>query len=275
MARVEVDPVELVGVGADRVHEAHRPVDLLRQLLVARPDRRVAHEVGVPGVHLAQVGVAAGDERTHEVQRRRGRVVDLEQPRGVVATRLGRERVAVDRVAPVGRKGDAVAGLLVRGARLGVLAGEPAELHHGHRRGVGQHHRHLQQHPQLVAHVVGGDAVEGLRAVAALEQERLAAGDRGQLGLELVALAGEDQRRHPAQPRHRGLEDRRVGVRRLLRGPARVEVAQGRDLLGHRSSVLAREVSPGAGRPAATRPRPAGRPRARRRRGAAARWSPW
>ena len=51
-----------------------------------------------------------------------------------------------------------VAGLEVRGARLGVLARDPADLHHRHRGGVGEHHRHLQQHPQLVADVVGGHA---------------------------------------------------------------------------------------------------------------------
>src|SRR5690242_20933135 len=41
-----------------------------------------------------------------------------------------------------------------------------------------------------------------------LQQERLAAGHRGQLGLQVVALAGEDQRRDPAQPRHGRVERR-------------------------------------------------------------------
>ena len=36
VAGVEVDPVELVGVGADGLHERQRPVDLPGQLLVAR-----------------------------------------------------------------------------------------------------------------------------------------------------------------------------------------------------------------------------------------------
>ena len=101
-------------------------------------------------------------------------------------------------------------------ARLGVLPGDPADLHDRHRRGVRQHDRHLQQHPQLVADVVGGHAVERLGAVAALEQERLAARDRGDLGLEVVALAGEHQRRQRPQPRDGRVDGRRVGVRRLL-----------------------------------------------------------
>ena len=176
VAGVEVDPVELVGVGADRLHEGQRAVDLGGHLLVAAADRGAEHEVGVPGVHLAQVGVPTGDEGAHEVQRRGRRVVDLHEPLRVGDARgLGGEVEAVDGVAAVGRQGDAVAGLEVRGARLGVLAGEPAQLHDGHRRGVRQHDGHLQQHAQLVAGVVGGHAVEGLGAVAALEQEGLAA----------------------------------------------------------------------------------------------------
>ncbi len=178
----------------------------LAELLVAAADRRGPHEVGVPGVHLPQVGVATGDERTHEVQRRGRGVVDLDQPLRVGDPRLRGEVEAVDRVAAVGRQRDAVAGLGVGGARLGVLPGEPAELDHRDRGGVGQHDGHLQQHPELVADVVGGDAVEGLGAVAALEQERLAPGHRGELGLELVALAGEHQRRHAAQLCDRGVE---------------------------------------------------------------------
>ena len=175
VAGVEVDAVELVGVGADGLHEAQRPVDLGGHLLVLAADLGAEHEVGVPGVHLAQVGVAAGDEGAHEVQRRGRGVVDLHEPLRVGHPGLRGELEAVDGVAAVGRQRDAVAGLEVRGARLGVLAGEPAQLHHGHRGGVRQHDGHLQQHAQLVAGVVGGDAGEGLGAVAALEQEGLAA----------------------------------------------------------------------------------------------------
>ncbi|CAM5735002.1 hypothetical protein SFUMM280S_04354 [Streptomyces fumanus] len=42
--------------------------------------------------------------------------------------------------------------------------------------------------------MLGGDRVEGLGAVAPL-QERLSAGDGGHAGAQLVALAGEDERR--------------------------------------------------------------------------------
>ena len=84
---VEVDPVELVGVaGADRLHEGERAVDLGRHRLVVLAYGAVADELGVPGVHLAKVGVPTGGEGPHEVQRRGRRVVDVEQP-----LRVGRD----------------------------------------------------------------------------------------------------------------------------------------------------------------------------------------
>ena len=239
VAGVEVDAAQLLGVGADGLHERQRLVDLAGQLLVALARGRGLHEVGVPSVDLAQVGVAAGDEGAHEVERRGGGVVGVEQPLGVGDARLGGELEAVDHVAAVGREGDLLAvddpGLLVGAARLGVLAGQPAQLHDGHRAGVGHDDGHLQQHPQLVADVVGGDLGEGLRAVAALQQERLAAGDRGQLVGEVVALAREDQRGHGAQSGHGVVERPAVGVRRLLEGADRVQALEGRD--AHRSRV--------------------------------------
>ena len=118
---------------------------------------------------------------------------------------------------------DALAGLEVGRAGLGVLPGDPADLHDRHRGGVREHDRHLEQHPQLVADVVGGHAGERLGAVAPHEHERLAARDRGDLVLEVVALAREHQRRHRPQPRDGALDGRGVVVRRLL---GRAERAQ-------------------------------------------------
>ena len=229
VAGVEVDAVELVGVGADRLHEVQRAVDLGGHLLVLAADLGAEDEVGVPGVHLAQVGVPARDEGAHEVQGRRRCVVDLDEPLRVVCPRLGGELEAVDRVAAVRRQRHAVAGLEVGGAGLGVLAGETAQLHDGDRRRIGEYDGHLQQHPQLVAGVVGGDAGEGLGAVAALEQERLTVRDGAQLGLEGVALAGEDDGRHPPQARHGGVDGRAIGVRRLLGRAHRMQRRQVRN----------------------------------------------
>ena len=247
VAGVEVDPVELVGVGADRLHERERAVDVVGHRLVLLAGGGLAHEVGVPGVHLAQVGVAAGDEGPHEVQRRRGRVVDVDEPLRVVGAGVGGEVEAVDGVAAVGRQGDVATGLEVGRPGLGVLTRDPAHLHDRHRGGVRQHDRHLEEHPQLVADVVGGDAVERLGAVTPLEQERLAAGHRGDLRLQVVALPREHQRRPGAQPGDRGVDRTRVEVRRLLGGPEGVQRLERRDG-AHRTSVrvLARgDAAPG------------------------------
>ena len=47
----------------------------------------------------------------------------------------------------------------------------------GHARRVRQHDGHLQDDLELVADGVGGERVEALRAVAGLEEERLARGN--------------------------------------------------------------------------------------------------
>ena len=79
--------------------------------------------------------------------------------------------------------------------------------------------RHLQDRLDPVADVVGGRRVEGLGAVAALEQERLAAGDRGEPVAQLVALAGEHQRRVASRASATAASRAAaVGPRRLLGG---------------------------------------------------------
>ena len=62
----------------------------------------------------------------------------------------------------------------------------------------GQHHRHLQEHPEEVADVVGGMLGEALGAVAALQQEGLAGRDLASAALELARLTGENERREAA-----------------------------------------------------------------------------
>ena len=176
-------------------HEGQRPVDVARHHLVLLVGGGRRDEALVPRVHLAQVGETALGERTDEVQRRGRGAVDLEQPLGVVPAGLRRELQAVDRVTAVRRERHAVAGLGVGAARLGELAGDPADLHHRHLRAVGQDHGHLQQGLDLVPDRVRGGVDEGLGAVATLEQEGLAARDGAEALLEGVALAGEDQRR--------------------------------------------------------------------------------
>jgi hypothetical protein len=87
---------------------------------------------------------------------------------------------AVDDVAAIGRQGHGPLHLGRRRARLGELAGHAADLHHRLAAGEGQHHRHLQDQAEGVADIVGGEFLEALGAVAALQQERLAFGNVGQ-----------------------------------------------------------------------------------------------
>jgi hypothetical protein len=75
----------------------------------------------------------------------------------------------------------------------------------------------LQQRLELAPDGVGGRARERLRAVAALEQERLTARDRGQPVLQLVALGGEHQRRQALKTAHHRLQTITVGPLRLLK----------------------------------------------------------
>ena len=180
-ARGRPEPVE---VDADGRHEGDGPVDLAGDLLVALAGRRTLDEVLVPQVHRAQVGVAAGRERAHQVERRRGRVVGAQQPARVGRTGVERAGQVVDGVAAVGRQLDAVDLLDAARAGLGVLPGDAADLDHRHARAVGQDRRHLQQRLDLVADLVVGRRDERLGAVAALQQERLTARDAGQPGAQ-------------------------------------------------------------------------------------------
>jgi len=108
MAGVELHRTELPGVSPARVHERDRPVDLVRQLLIALPGRTAGHEVLVPGVHLAQVGVAAAGQGPAQVQGGRRAVIRLKQAARVRRPRRGRGLDAVDRIAPVDRTFHAV-----------------------------------------------------------------------------------------------------------------------------------------------------------------------
>ncbi len=187
------------------------------QLLVAVAERAVRHEVEVPAMHLVQVGVAALGEGAQQVQRRGRLVVALHQALRIGHARLGVELHAVDDVAAIGRQLDAADGLGRGGARLGELAGHAADLHHRQGGAEGQHHRHLQQHAEGVADVVGGEFREALGAVAALQQEGLALRHVAQRFLEPPRLAGKHQRRIALQALFHRLELGRIRIVRNLR----------------------------------------------------------
>ena len=162
------------------------------------PAREVQHELLVPLVHPGQVAHAGGGDRADQVHRRRRVGVGADHPGRVGHPRLRGGGQRVDDVAAVGRQAQRVDR---RRSRLGVLPGDPGHLDHRQRRAVGQHDRHLQQGADVAADVRLGVVDVGLGAVAALQQERLAAGDGGQLVGQLVDLAGHGHRRHGLQHR--------------------------------------------------------------------------
>ena len=198
VGRVELGAAHGLEVHARGVHEADRAVDLGGHLLVLGVGR-VGHEALVPLVHAAQIGEAALGEGADQVQGGGGGVVRLHHPSGVVPACLLGELVAVHDLAAEAGQRDAVAGLRVRGPRLGELAGDPAHLHDRHGGAVGQHRGHLQDGLHPGADPVGGGPGERLGAVAALQEERAALGDVGQTGAQQVDLAREDERGQGAQ----------------------------------------------------------------------------
>ncbi len=225
MAGVELHAAQLVEVGSRRLHELDRAVDLGREALVALVGG-VLREPLVPAVHLPKVGESPLRERPDEVQRRCCGVVAAQQsPRIGRARGLG-EVVPVDDVAPVRRQRHVTARLGVLRTRFGELPRHAAHLHDGHRGAVGEHDRHLQHGLDAVADLLGGGPGESLRAVAALEQERLAGGGPRESLAQEIDLAGEDERRKSGDLVRDRSDGGCVGPRRLLldrEGPPVVE----------------------------------------------------
>ena len=201
-------------------HEAQRLGDPVGDLAVALALRGAGHEVQVPVVDLVQPGVAAARERPQQVERGCRLRVGAHLALGIGTTGCLVEVEAVDDVAAVARQVHAVLALEGRGPGLGELAGQPADLDDAEAGAEGQDDRHLQQHAQRVADVVGPELGEAFGAVAALQQERPALRDLGQLRLQRSRLAGEHQRRERRQPGLDLGELPGIGiVRDLLRRP--------------------------------------------------------
>ena len=138
------------------------------------------------------------------------------------------ERDVVDDIAAVARQLDVAELFGRRRARFGKLSGDAADLDHRHRAGIGQHHRHLQQHAEEIADVVGAVLGKALGAIAALQQEGFARGHAGQRLFQVTGLAGEHQRRK--------------------RGELRLDIGQclGIGIIGH---LQHRPGAPAIGRP--------------------------
>ena len=205
MAREQVDGVELLlGLGRHTAgaHELQGALDAYRELFVAPALGARCDELTVPRMDAVEVGEAAFGEGAKEVQRGCRVVVRIHEALRIRAARRFGEGEVVDDVAAKRRQRDAVDRLGRGRARFRVLPRDAAHLHHGHAGRVGECHRHLEDHAELLADVVGA-GVERLGTVAGLQQERLAPRHLCQLRGQRAGLTGEDQRRPLAQ----GLDD--------------------------------------------------------------------
>ena len=226
-----------LGVEAHGPHESKRLCDSIGELLVALGLGAVLDEAEHPTMDILKVSVAAGGERPEQVQGGRGLPIGFELPARIGLARLWRELDVVDDVPPVGRQGDAVDGLEVRGARLGELAGDATDL--DDRRGCRERHdhRHLQKHPEEIADIVGGMLSEALGAVPTLQQERRAVGRLAQRLLELARLAGEDERRIAGKLAFDVGKRSAVAVNRSLRDGLRAPTLRGPTLVSHHACL--------------------------------------
>ena len=174
VTREQLDRAQRAVVDAARGHEPQAAVDLGSDPLVALPGAGAAHEIHIPLVQPVQIGQAGAGDRASQVHRGRRVGVGTDEPPRVRPPRLVGRFEPMDHVAAIRRQ---TGGVGVRGPRLGVLAGDPSNLDDRHRRSVRQDNRHLQQRPDRAAQMRLGVLGEGLGAIPALQQERLAARD--------------------------------------------------------------------------------------------------
>ncbi|OIQ64615.1 hypothetical protein GALL_538330 [mine drainage metagenome] len=146
-------------------------------------------------MHAAKIGETAGGKGAQQIERRRRLAIGHQLALRIGGARLRRERDVVDDIAAIARQFDAVDLLGRRRTRLCKLSGDAADLHHRHRAGIGQDHRHLQQHAEEIADIVGAVLGEAFGAIAALEQEGLAGRHARQRLFQVAGLACENQRR--------------------------------------------------------------------------------
>mmetsp|Transcript_6119 Transcript_6119/g.8554 ORF Transcript_6119/g.8554 Transcript_6119/m.8554 type:complete len:406 (-) Transcript_6119:368-1585(-) len=176
MGRVEVALSERgrPGVHADGLHEAQTLVHLGAHLAVSRAGRQVLHEVEVPGVESGDIGISAHGKGSEDVEGLRGLVVSVQHALRIVHAGLGRELLAVDDVAAVGRQRHAASHFVRLCSGLGKLACHAADFDDRHRATEGQHQGHLEDHSEGVSHVVHAELAEGLGTIASHEKKSLA-----------------------------------------------------------------------------------------------------
>mmetsp|Transcript_18455 Transcript_18455/g.37774 ORF Transcript_18455/g.37774 Transcript_18455/m.37774 type:complete len:220 (+) Transcript_18455:1024-1683(+) len=141
------------------------------------------------------VGVSTGRKGSQDIQGLCTLLVGLHHVVGVVSAGFFREFFLVDDVSTVGRKRDAVPGLIGFRAGLGELAGHSSHLDDGHGGSKGQDECHLEEDTEGITDVIDVEFVEGFRAITTHQQKSLSAAGTGQLFVEGSDLSGKDQGR--------------------------------------------------------------------------------
>jgi hypothetical protein len=161
------------------------------------------------------------------------------------ASCFGRERRRVDEIAAVARQRRAVARLGIGRTRLGVLAGETADAHHGQLQAMHEHEAHLQHDLEAVGDQRRGAVVEALRAITALQEEAMALRRVREQCLQRQDFPRRDQRRQVAQLGKRDFEFGGIRIDRLLQTgtfPPRVRRPIGRGRFDRGNETCLREA---------------------------------
>ena len=195
MAGVESSLADLRRVLAGQTtgsHEVKRVGNAFRQGLIEVGLRALLDKLQVPLVHLMQVGKAALGKSAEQVQGRGRLGVALHHARGVGGARSRREFDTVNDIAAIAGQCRVALSLRIRGARLGELARHATDFDHRHPGFEGEHDGHLQDDPEQVADIVGGEVLEALGAIATLHQESSASRNIGERGAQAAGLAGKN-----------------------------------------------------------------------------------
>ena len=217
--REEIDPIALAGADAENIlHEYQRVGDGLRHGVVLIGHGRVLHPIEVEVFGMVEVGKAALDQRADEVQGEGRALVTAQQKLRIGRASFESEVRTVDDIAAVRGKRDAVARLVVGGARLGVLAGEAPDTGDRFLGPDHQHQAHLQQHFDSVGDPYGAAVYQALGAVARLQHETASGRGFGKLFAQIHDLPTGHQGRELPEIVEDPFESSQIGILGLLQG---------------------------------------------------------
>jgi hypothetical protein len=135
------------------------------------------------------------DETAHyqganEVDRQRGPLVALKHPTWIRSAVLVSKGRTVYQVAAVYGESDTLARFELLGSGLGVLARETPDAYDALLRAMDEHQAHLKEDFDFIGNRRRVACIEAFGAIAALEEEALAAHGVGKLGFQVQHFPG-------------------------------------------------------------------------------------